>query len=182
MRRRKATASGRSSFASSRKFRRSAIHSSRSSATRAGGQRISAGLRGQHRLPAASNDRAQELERYPAKSSRFLKSPWPDLIRPSTSLFFLPVNKELDPRVKPAGGPFWCARTRSDSALEFAQILAQRRPGVFGAHQTAALQRRHQAFANFVDLAAADALERRADQIAVAADRLHRGAHALGDL
>src|SRR5271168_3674895 len=66
--------------------------------------------------------------------------------------------------------------------LEFAQRLAQHRPDIFGAHQTATLQRRRQSFANLVDEATADALERRADQETVAADLLHRLAHSIGNL
>jgi hypothetical protein len=33
-----------------------------------------------------------------------LKSSWPGLTRPSTSISFLLAEKDVDPRVKPAGG------------------------------------------------------------------------------
>src|SRR5208282_2602636 len=46
--------------------------------------------------------------------------------------------------------------------LELPQGLPQCRPRILGPHQPAALQSRDQPFANLVDVAAADALERRA--------------------
>src|SRR6266446_1471908 len=65
--------------------------------------------------------------------------------------------------------------------LELPEGLPQCRPRILGPHQPAALQRRHQPLADLVDVAAADPLERRADQEAVAADLLDRLAHPLGD-
>ncbi len=70
----------------------------------------------------------------------------------------------------------------TEPTSELAQHLAQRAAGIGLACQPAALQGRHQPFADFVDNAAADALERRADQEPVAADCLDRCRHAISDL
>src|SRR5258708_2723055 len=66
--------------------------------------------------------------------------------------------------------------------LELAQRVPQRARGICGAGDAAALERRYQALADLVDVAAADLLEGRTDQEAVALELLVDFDQPIGNL